>query len=173
MKFMFFFCSLLISPQLFVFGTNQTCFEAPQHRNLSPQPDEEDKHVFSGLWFMKPNKSDFMEPIQFIAELFFRRWYLWECLLLKSLEIVRVQGNQSLQLGRLCRRMWELQIEKLQEISPADITHKQTSSMRANLELQILKMNIFPSARREIEFLDSNGKLKAPCEKSFIANCIY
>lgn len=30
-----------------------------------------DKHVVSGLWVMKPNKSDFMKPIHFIVEHFF------------------------------------------------------------------------------------------------------
>lgn len=37
---------------------------------LIPFPKKEDKHVVSGLWFMKPNKSDFMKLIQFLLGFF-------------------------------------------------------------------------------------------------------
>jgi hypothetical protein len=38
--------------------------------------EKKDKHVVSGLWFMKPYKSDFMKPIHFIVEhiFFFGVW---------------------------------------------------------------------------------------------------
>jgi hypothetical protein len=40
--------------------------------SLPPQKKKKDKHVVSGLWFMKPYKSDFMKPIHFIVEHIFR-----------------------------------------------------------------------------------------------------
>lgn len=64
-----------------------------RHRNLCscmfqahclPSQQKKDKHVVSGLWFMKPYKSDFMKPIHFIVEhIFFFRgdgkksWEIW------------------------------------------------------------------------------------------------
>lgn len=56
----------------FFFGSEIYAYVYNKHSSeLIPFPKKkEDKHVVSGLWFMKPNKSDFMKLIHFVVEFF-------------------------------------------------------------------------------------------------------